>query len=482
MNPIYLEAIVVCLGIVLLIVEAFISKGDRKIFAYVAMAGLAVVFVLTFFVNPGAMNPDAGYAAYYSADAFAIFFKQFSLVATILFLVMAVEYVPVIERYVPSATKGAGIGEFFAIPVLTCAGLMWMVSATDFIVIFVALELVTISFYVMVAFLRKNPICLEAGTKYLILGALSTGFIVYGVTWIFGVTGHTNLAAIATVLPDLPSDQMVSLLFGLALVLVAVGFKVAAFPFQFWIPDVYQGSPTPVAAYLSVASKAAGFVILLRILQPFYVLPVLEERLVMVLGIIAGATLIYGNLAAIAQTNLKRLLSYSSIGHAGYLLMGVASVGAVMAGPAIAFYLTAYLLMTFLAFLVVAIVARTVGADDIVTFKGLGRRSPWLAGALLISMLSLAGIPFTAGFLGKFLIFEVAVSEGHFWLVGIGVVTVAAGFYYYLKVVRAMYWQEAPEDAPAIHVSLISKISMSVLVALIFVLGIYPQPILGLFL
>jgi len=475
-NPTCLEVIVVCLGIFLLMVESFVTGVDKRLVAYLAIAGLAATLVASCFVPVDAL-PTNGF---YVADSLAMFFKRFALVATILVLVMSIDYAPVVEKFIPGLGNGAGVGEFFALPVLTCAGLMWMASANDFIAIFVSIELVTISFYVLVAYMRRSATCLEAGTKYLILGALSTGFLVYGITWIFGMTGQTNLSAIAAALPAMPRASLMGLMFGVAMVLVALGFKVAAVPFQFWVPDVYQGAPTPVTAFLSVGSKAAGFVVLLRVLQPFFVIPVLQERLVMALGIIAGATLIYGNFAALPQKNMKRLLSYSSIGHAGYLLMGVASVGAIMAGTAIAFYLAAYLLMTFLAFMVLLVVAKAVGGDDIAKFNGLARRSPWLAGAMLVSMLSLAGIPFTAGFLGKFFVFQAAVADHHYWLVGIGAVTVACGFYYYLQVVRAMYWQPAPEDQPAIPVSLAGKISMGVLAGLIFLLGVYPQPIFAM--
>lgn len=481
MNPLILEISVVCLGIVLLMIEAFFNKAPKTVVAYAGIFGLAVVLVLSFFVDPAAIASDSSVARFYVADPLAMLFKQFALVCTIFVLVMSVDYAPLVERFIPGVGRGAGVGEFFILPLFTCAGLMWMASAADFVSIFVSLELVTISFYVMVAYLRRSPTCLEAGTKYLILGALSTGFLVYGITWIFGVTGQTNLAAIGQVLPEMPRVNLTALLFGVALVLVAIGFKVAAVPFQFWVPDVYQGAPTPVTAFLSVGSKAAGFVVLLRVLEPFYVLPAAQAKLVPVLAVLAGMTLIYGNLAAMPQKNFKRLLAYSSIGHAGYLLMGVASVGVAMAGAAISFYLVAYLFTTMLAFSVLVIASKAVGGDDISKFNGLARRAPWLAAAMLLSMLSLAGIPFTAGFLGKLLIFQVALAGGHFWLVGIGAVTVAAGFYYYLQIVRAMYWQEASEGEITIEASLASKISMGVMAAAILVLGVYPTPILALF-
>ncbi len=464
----YLEIAVVLLGFVVLMVEAFAEKLDKRTLALASIVGLAAVLAGTFFLAPPAAPTAHGFGSFYTADALAVFFKRFALVATILVLVMMIDYAPNVRQAIHGATVQAGLGEFFALPLFTCAGLMWMASAIDFVMIFVALEVVTMSFYVLVAFTRRNVASLEAGVKYLILSALSTGFLVYGITWIFGVTGETNLARITAVLQTGGFDRIPAL-FGMALVLVALGFKIAAVPFQIWVPDVYQGAPTPVTAYLSVASKAAGFVVLLRVLEPFFILPQMQSLLVAV----AALTLIYGNLAALPQNNLKRLLAYSSIAHAGYLLVGVVS----LAGAAVSYYLVGYLLMTMLSFAVLIVVANHAG-ERIEDFNGLAKRSRFLAFAMLLSMASLAGVPFTAGFLGKFFIFDAAIRQHQTMLIVIGVLTVACGFYYYLKVVRAMYW-EAPARLDPIPVSGLSRVSMIALMALIVILGVYPQPILN---
>ena len=463
-----LEIAVVALGLIILLVEAFAKTLDKRALAIAGLVGLGAVLVATFFVAPAPPTAGvAGFWSFYTADPMAIFFKRFALVTTMLVLILMIEYAPVVRQSIHGATHQSGLGEFFALPLFTCAGLMWMASATDFIMIFVSLELVTMSFYGLVAFTRRNPLTLEAGVKYLILSALSTGFLVYGITWIFGATGETNLARIAPVLAN-PDVQRVPALFGMALVLVALGFKIAAVPFQIWVPDVYEGAPTPVTAYLSVGSKAAGFVVLLRVLQPFLMLPQIERLLV---GL-AALTLIYGNLAAIPQTNLKRLLAYSSIAHAGYLLVGVVS----LAGPAVGFYLVSYLLMTMLSFAVLIVVSKQTG-DRIEDFNGLARRSPFLSFAMLIAMASLAGIPLTAGFLGKFFVFDAAVRQHQTMLIVVGVITVACGFYYYFKVIRAMYW-EAPLSTAAIPLSGLSRVTMITLMAAIVFLGVYPEPIL----
>jgi NADH-quinone oxidoreductase subunit N len=463
-----LEIAVLVLGMVILMFEAFTKNIDKRFLAFAGITGLATVLVASFFVAPGPSADQAiGFWTFYTADPLSIFFKQFALLTTILVLIMMIDYAPVVRRSFPGSTDQAGLGEFFAVPIFTCAGLMYMASAIDFIFIFVSLELVTISFYVLVSFTRRNPATLEAGVKYLVLSALSTAFFVYGITWLFGATGETNLQRIAVAL-TVPSIEHGAALFGMVLVLVALGFKIAAVPFQIWVPDVYQGAPTPVTAYLSVGSKAAGFVVLLRVLQLFPMLPQMQRLMVLV----ALLTLIYGNLAALPQTNLKRLLAYSSIAHAGYLLIGVACFD----GPAVTFYLAAYLLMTLLSFAVLVIVAQQTG-EEITDFDGLAKRSPFLAFAMLIGMVSLAGVPFTAGFLGKFFIFNAAVAQGQIALIVVGVITVGCGFYYYLKVIRAMYWQSSVKTEQ-IPVSGLSRIAISALIVATIWLGVYPQPIL----
>jgi NADH-quinone oxidoreductase subunit N len=463
----HLDIAVLVLGMTVLILETFAVTIDRKIFAYAGIIGLSVVLLASFLVSPeSSPQTSSSFWNFYTDDTLAIFFKRFTLVTTILVLVMMIDYAPVVRRAIDRT--GSSLGEFFSLPLLTCAGLMYLVSAIDFIFIFVSLELVTISFFVLVSFTRRDPVALEAGVKYLILGALSAAFLVYGITWIFGVTGETNLQRISESFAGGKIDNHAAT-FGAVLIIVGLGFKIAAVPFQMWVPDVYQGAPTPVTAYLSVGSKAAGFVVLIRVLQPFVMLPNMQ-RLVVLLALL---TVIYGNLAALPQNNLKRLLGYSSIAHAGYLLIAVACLD----GPATIFYLVAYLIMTLLSFAVLILVAQKTG-DEISGFDGLAKRAPFLAFAMLIAMASLAGLPFTAGFFGKFFIFVSAIGQKQFVLVAAGIVTVACGFYYYLKVVRAMYWQPSVNNE-TIAVSPLSRAIMIALMIGTIVLGVYPQPILN---
>jgi NADH-quinone oxidoreductase subunit N len=463
----YLEVAVLVLGTVILLIESFSAKLDRRYLGYAALVGLTLIFLATFRVAPQTATSSAPFWDFYSADTTSLFFKRIALATTAGVIVMIFDFAPLVATGIQGATPQSGLGEFFALPLFTCAGLMWMSSAIDFVLIFVSLELVTISFYVLVGFTRRNPASLEAAVKYLVLSAVATGFLVYGITWIFGATGETNLQKITTALSR-PGLEQNAALFGAVLVIIALGFKIAAVPFHIWVADVYQGAPTPVTAYLSVGSKAAGFVVLLRVLDPFLLLPQMQTLLV----VIAVLTLIYGNLAALPQTNVKRLLAYSSIAHAGYLLVAVVS----FSGRAVAFYLVAYLLMTLLSFAVLILVSQP-GGDQLESFAGLSQRSPFLAFAMLVAMASLAGVPFTAGFLGKFLVFDAAIATHHFGLVVVAIVTVGAGFYYYFKVVRAIYWDAPSSSTDKIIVSPLTRAALIALIAGTFVLGVYPQPI-----
>ena len=283
--PITLEIVVLILGVFLLLAESFSKSSDRSWMGRWSVGILTVVFAWSFFTSG---NSGAG-SAFYSADASALFFKRIALLSTIGILVIALEFQSVLQRFIPSSGKGSGTGEFFALPVFTCAGLMFMASAVDFLLIFVALELSTISFYILVAYMRRQNASLEAGVKYLILGALSTGFLVYGITWVFGLTGETQLVRIAHALPTQlgPGGRLhgseSAVLFAVSLLLVAFGFKIAAAPFQLWVPDVYQGAPTPITALLSVGSKSAGFIVLMRVLEPFVSQPALGPKLLGIL-------------------------------------------------------------------------------------------------------------------------------------------------------------------------------------------------------
>lgn len=482
----YLEALTVALGIALLMLEAFGPSHSKKLVGFSAAAGLTFILILSFFAVGPETKPDEAWAKwplwnFYAFDNLARFYKGFALVSTILVVLMAIDFRSILSRFTENPGSEAGTGEYYALPVFACAGMMWMASAKDLAGAFVALELVTITFYVLVSFLHRNVGSLEAGVKYLILGALSTGFLVYGIAWIYGSTGTMNLVEIGEKIGS--TTYTAPLLFGIALILIALGFKIGAVPMQVWIPDVYQGAPTPTTAFLSVGSKAAGFILLMRFLDPVLQggSPV-AGQVTLMLAIMAGATLIFGNFAAIAQTNFKRLLAYSSIAHAGFLVLALAAwtpttpetLGSV---GTVSFYLATYLLMTLASFFVLAQIRIQDGSEQIDAFNGLGKRNPTLALGVTVIMAALAGVPLTAGFYGKFFVFALAAKAHLWWGVALAAVGAAAGFYYYFKIIRAIWWEAPADGAKPLILPQITRFCLVGLTLAVIVLGIYPAPI-----
>lgn len=490
----WLEALVVLLGLLLLLLEAFGSELNKELIRRLAIGGLVLLLVPLYFAE-APPSDNAELARFYVYDQPAVFFKLLALVTTILVLFLAYDYRKVLNRFTEDPDTEHGTGEYYALPVFACAGMMWMASARDLVSIFVALELVTITFYILVAFMRRQVGSLEAGVKYLILGALSTGFLVYGIAWIYGTTGTTNLEEIGRLLSQTENNPIAenptALLFGLALILLALAFKVGAVPMHLWIPDVYQGAPTPTTAFLSVGSKAAGFIVTLRILDPFFNSEITRSHTTLIVLALAGLTILVGNLAAVPQNNFKRLLAYSSIAHAGFILLAIAgwSVGSessLSSLEVVSFYLGTYLIITLGAFFVLSVVSSSEGSDEIIAFEGLAQRNPKLAFCTTILLSGLAGLPLTVGFFGKFFAFQLAIqaaTSNHvlWWGIVLGFVGVAAGFYYYLKVVRSMYWR-APHTEEALPVPRVSSYAIVGLTIATVVLGFWPQPVLWLIL
>ncbi len=481
MNPLNIELGLGVLGLLLLLAEPFLNSS-RKVLAYVAIAGLLVA-LLTLITSGGSMSVPATMQEFYIADALALFYKGVAIISTLAVIIISLEYAPVLNKFVAGDNargKEAGLGEFVSLPLFVCVGMMVMASAKDLITIFVSLELVTVSFYVLVSFMRRSAMSLEAGVKYLILGALSTGLLVYGMAWVYGQTGQMSLDGIQKALVNWKGDNT-PLLFGAALVLAGLGFKVAAVPFQIWVPDVYQGAPTPITAFLSVGSKAAGFAVLTRVVETFTAKgSVIGDQVIQLLLILAGATILVGNLSAIAQTNFKRLLGYSSIAHAGYLLLALACVHqhslAIAPRNIVAFYLATYLPMTFLCFLVLSAAKAQGVGEDLKSLKGLGHKSPLLGLALTIALASLAGLPLTAGFMGKMFVIFAATYESNYLCLALAIIGAATGFYYYFKVILTIY--STPEvETEKIRLSVLSKVMLGVFVAAIIVIGVYPDAI-----
>jgi NADH-quinone oxidoreductase subunit N len=477
MSPFTIEILLSLLGLVLLLFGAFATKTPARTFAWTAIAGCVIGLILLLTGPKSATALPAFVAPFYSVDDLAIFYKGFSLVITALVVWLILES----EATLGSYSADGKLAELIGLPVIVCVGMMWMASAKDLVTVFASLELVTISFYVLVAYTRKSALALESGVKYLILGAAATGVLVYGMAWLYGVTGSLAFEGIAKAVAN-PATNKAGLLFASAFMLAGLGFKVAAAPFHIWVPDVYQGAPTPVTAFLSVGSKAGGFIVLTRMIETFFaggsIIAVEVQKLLL---ISAAITILLGSLPALFQTSVKRMLAYSSISHAGFLLLALACADSALTsfqpGGLVAFYLATYLPMTVLAFLVLSVARANGIGDSLDDLRGLSKRSPWLALVMTIAMASLAGVPLTAGFLGKMLVFVNGVAH-QFWGVLIcAVAGAAAGFYYYLKVILAVYSTSEGAGDEKIRFSPFAKVGGIALAVIVLLLGIYPKPL-----
>lgn len=475
MSVFSVEILLVVLGLALLCLEALVPTISRRTLSAISLGGVALAFVLFLFSSKAVADLPAFVQPYHQLDTLAVFYKGFALVITFLVLWLTVESSAYFTRFVP----GGNYSEMFSLPILVCVGMMWMASAKDLVTVFVSLELVTVSFYVLVAFARKSNLALEAGVKYLILGALSTGVLVYGIAWVYGTTGALSFEGISAALAN-PAISKQAALLGAAFLLAGLGFKVAAAPFQMWVPDVYQGAPIPVTTFLSVGSKAAGFVVLTRTVEAFLAKGSVIASEVQGLLLVGGAlTVLLGSLPAIFQTSVKRLLAYSSIGHAGYLLMALGAGSArfdLSSGGVVAFYLATYLPMTVLGFLVLALVRASGAGEDIRDFRGLAKRSPVLALAMTLSLASLAGLPLTAGFMGKLFVFIGLVDQAAWGALVCAVIGAAAGFYYYFKTILVMYSSDA-QTAEPLAIAPVTKFAAMALAIVIVVVGVYPKPL-----
>ncbi len=463
------ELLVLALGLGVLLADLWLPPPAKRKLGYAAAAGVGAILLYSLIavkLAPG--EAQHAFGKMYALDGLALFFKRFFLLAALVVLLMSVEFADQIE---------AGIAEFYALILFALSGMLFASSANDFSLLFVSLELITVSFYVLTSFQRARLTSLEAGVKYLIIGALSTSFTVFGIALVYGTSGKLNFGELAGLGAQLGSNKI--FLFGLVLVLVGLGFKIAAFPFQIWAPDVYQGAPAPTTAFLAVGSKAAGFVLLLRVL--FTAVPQITAQWSHLLIIISAVTILYGNLCAIPQRNVKRLLGYSSIAHAGYMLLGIAAL--TKAGQsAVLYYLSGYLFTVLGAFTVICLVMRQVEGEDISALAGLSQRSPLLAATMTLAMVSLGGIPPLAGFFGKFLLLKAILEQGaahpgYYCLAFIALAGVVISLYYYFGVVRAIYWSTAVADLSPILTSKPIRVSLYGCVAGMFFLGLFPSPV-----
>jgi NADH-quinone oxidoreductase subunit N len=396
-----------------------------------------------------------------AVDRFALFFKILFLGAAAITVLMSIPYLKL---------EGASPGEYYFLILCATLGMMIMAGGIDLLSIFIGLETMAVSFYILAGFIKPSQRSNEAAVKYFLLGAFSLGILLYGMSLMYGLSGTTNLRAMAGAFVGQEHDPR--LVLAVILVAAGVGFKIAAVPFHMWAPDVYEGAPTPVTAFLSVGSKAASFAMLVRIFLEG--LPAMSADWRLLFWVLSVITMTVGNVAAVTQTNIKRMLAYSSIAHAGYVLIGVV-VGTPRGVTAMLVYLLVYAFMQLGAFSVIVLMRRSdVVGDELKDFSGLSFRHPMAAFAMLLFMLSLGGIPPTAGFMGKLWLFGAAIDAGYYWLAVIGVLNSAISLYYYIRVVVFMYLKkETIGSEPSASPSL--TLALGVAIAATLVLGVYPQ-------
>ena len=380
--------------------------------------------------------------------------------------------------------------EYYALVLFSATGMMLLASTTELITIYISLELTALPLAALAAFLRDGRSS-ESGMKFLILSGMSSAILLYGMVLVYGFTGSTMLADVAARLGEVGLNESqpfgsYALLLGIVLMIAGFGFKITAVPFQMWAPDVYEGSPTPITAFLSVASKAAGFAVILRIFYIAFPMDILSIEWSSIFAVLAALSMTLGNLVAIPQNNIKRMLAYSTVAHAGYLMVGVAAVAARGSGDlgalgpsGVLFYLGGYAVMNLAAFSAIIAISNRIESDDIADYAGMSRRAPYLAAVLAFAMVSLTGVPPTVGFMVKIYIFGAAVNSGLAWLVVVGVVNSVVSAYYYLRVVKVMYLSPPPTEGPIPSDVPVRLAALGAMAGVLF-FGIYPQPLLDL--
>jgi NADH-quinone oxidoreductase subunit N len=446
-------------ALLLLIVDVLVPRSGRVVM-WTTLGVLAATLV--------SLTPFAGTEVeiangLIAVDQFALFFKVVFLLSAMLTVLMSVRYLEI---------EGASPGEYYFLILCSTLGMMIMAGGIDLITSFIGLETMAVSFYILAGFIKPNQRSNEAAVKYFLLGAFSLGILLYGMSLLYGLSGTTNLRVMAEAFSARGRDPL--LILAVILVIAGLGFKIAAVPFHMWAPDVYEGAPTPITAFLSVGSKAASFAMLLRVFLEG--LPATSADWRLLFEILAIVTMTVGNLAALTQSNLKRMLAYSSIAHAGYLLMGLVA-GTTRGVSAMLIYLFVYAFMQLGAFAIIIMMRRRdMVGDELKDLSGLHFRQPFAAFAMLLFMLSLGGIPPTAGFMGKLWLFGAAIEAGYVWLAVIGVLNSAVSLYYYVRIVVFMYLKkETTGSEPQMGPALAVTVALAVVATIAF--GIYPRQV-----
>ncbi len=450
------------LAVLILVLDLVWPKArERRILGWVAAGGLLFVALMALvFSRPGA-SPVLVWGGMLRLDSLGMVFRMIFLLGAAVTCLFSVD----------SDTIGRQ-GEFYILLLTSTLGMCLMASAADLIMLFLAIETTSIPLYVLAGFLIKDEKSTESGFKYLLFGSTTSAILAYGFSLLYGFTGTTSLYAIAEGLQSGQVPLLMLLLLAM-LVLAGISFKASLVPFHFWAPDVYEGAPPPVAGFLSTASKAAGFAVLMRLVMAVFPAAIAEWSIA--LAVISAMTMIIGNTLALTQKNLKRLLAYSSIAQAGYILIGVAA-GTQLGFNGSAFYLGAYLFTNLAAFGVVTIINHNTGSDEIKTYAGLSRRSPGLALALLVALLSLGGIPPFGGFVGKVLVFASAIDAGLVWLAVLGIFNSVIGLYYYLVVLKVVYLDRSADEEKPLPLTRPWKLALGACIIGILLLGTFFAP------
>lgn len=476
------ELFLSALFIAVIIIDLIVGKRNQWIVPMVSLIGLTATGFLV--AQQHAILEQQIFLGMYAVDAFAIFFKYLFIVSGVLAIVISLdaEELTTVEK----DENPRSLGEYYAIVVAMVLGMFLMASATDMLMMYLSLELVSIASYVLTGYLKGQVRSSEAALKYVIYGAVSSGLMIYGISILYGLTGQTNIFAINEFLFTHEVDA-ITLLLSALLIMGGFGYKIGAVPFHFWSPDVYEGAPTPVTAFLSVGSKAAGFAMLIRFFR--VTIPsgvgsndIISLDWVGLLALLAVISMTLGNVVAIWQTSVKRLLAYSSIAHAGYILLGVL-VSNDIGTQAVLFYLAAYTVMNIGAFFVVVLISNKIGSDDVNDYKGIGKRMPLAAAALTIFLVSLTGLPPTVGFIGKYLLFAALLGKGtgFIWLTIIAVLNSVISLYYYFKIPLNMYLRESESgNESPIDFGILSNTIVATLMVVTVVLGFFFGPLFNL--
>jgi NADH-quinone oxidoreductase subunit N len=462
-TPIVPEAVILSVALLVLLFDLFIKKEHKAVLGWFSVFGIVVAAVATYKLMG---TTGTFFAGTFSLDPFSVFFKFVFYIAGGLGVLLSINYLKIEDIH---------RGEYYALMLLATCGMMLMASAGDLITLYLGLELMALSVYILAGFMRRDNRSNEAAIKYLVLGSFSSGIMLYGMSLLYGLSGTTNLSEILAFLRTTDLNNPVIFL-AMIMLVVSFGFKVAAVPFHMWVPDVYEGAPMSVTAFMSAGPKVAGFAVLLRVF--LYSLAPLSEHSTMILAGLAVLTMAVGNIMALSQTNIKRMLAYSSIAHAGYALVGLAA-GGPEGAASVMLYVCIYALMNMGAFGVV-IMLRKAGerGEEIADYAGLGKTNKTAAFLMLIFMFSLTGIPPFAGFVGKFFIFKSAVQAGLVWLAVAGVLFSAISAYFYLRVIMIMYMNE-PKGSIELTTSPSLALALAISATAVIVIGVYPTDLLN---